>query len=653
MDPEKEKYLRKLLDYKESPLDSRYELPTDARSPLHLFDRHIPDHLLLKRVTIVPSLASDIADVTDVYYDDIAALPIGQLAWSLWGVKPKSSSAASIVESRVLGLGLYCSGLATRVLVHPDQPDKRSLLNWYICRALRAPRGFRDPFVVEDTALSFNDIEEKKNTGSPSEEVASGHHPDLTKHCKYMITAQFFSPCGQSLLEDMDAIAGMPFPWSLDSECSKKHIPGAPGRRPPDSPLEDNLWKLPLSWDTIRPPILRRSDRLMEEGSIAWTRVPVPGNITPLPHMNRFTEGYTPVSQDYVQRAWANAVHLDCTFIIFDCGTALRVGIRHRATQTLFLSELVDLVTSETPTSGKLFAGLHLAATHDALKRLPLLKNGSNKRARETEQYHLPYKRRRTIKSQENAEVKTQQHVQKSEVIALYFRHGHDSPAPVLLSSDPLEVPRPIYRPKDYIKLLLDERLGAGATGVVLAAFIEPDASSRSPKYTDLVSNIYEHLEAAGVQGIPRFLDFWADPCGNVAALVLTNAGRPLGDLLDENKHVSLTPKQIASLTETLANIHKAGVLHRDIRSWNILVDRFDRVFITDFDCSTLKGSEAEYRLEAERLKKFTSGGFVDHDPIIGRDESFGDESSQSDGEGAKDDKERAKIDDSLSSWSE
>ncbi len=98
-------------------------------------------------------------------------------------------------------------------------------------------------------------------------------------------------------------------------------------------------------------------------------------------------------------------MHLDCTFIIFDCGTALRVGIRHRATQTLFLSELVDLVTSETPTSGKLFAGLHLAATHDALKRLPLLKNGSNKRARETEQYHLPYKRRRTIKSQENAEV--------------------------------------------------------------------------------------------------------------------------------------------------------------------------------------------------------------------------------------------------------
>ncbi len=58
-------------------------------------------------------------------------------------------------------------------------------------------------------------------------------------------------------------------------------------------------------------------------------------------------------------------------------------------------------------------------------------------------------------------------------------------------------------------------------------------------------SNIYEHLEAAGVQGIPRFLDFWADPCGNVAALVLTNAGRPLGDLLDENKLVSLTPKQM------------------------------------------------------------------------------------------------------------
>ncbi|KAF9022212.1 hypothetical protein BDZ89DRAFT_1070850 [Hymenopellis radicata] len=641
---DKETYLRRLLDYKEAPLDSSDGLLTDARSPLHLFDRHIPDHLLLKRVTIVPSLTSDIANVTDVYYDDIAALPLGQLAWSWLRVKPKSSSAASIVEAREIGLGLYCSGIATRVLVNPDQPDKRSLMNWYTCKSLRAPGGFRGSFVVEDSVLSFIDIAEKKDTESPLEEVVRGHHPDLEKHCKYMITAQFFLSMWAVTVGRHGSDSGDAFPWSLDSQCSKKHIP--------DSPLEDNLWKLPISWDTIRPSILRRSDRLMEEGSIAWTRVPVPGNITPLPHMNRFKEGYTPVSQDYVQRAWANAVNLDCTFIIFDCGTAMRVGIRHRATQTLFLSELVDLVTSETPTFGKLFIGLHLAATHDALKRLPLLRNKSNKRSRETEQYHLPYKRRRTLENQEKAELKTQLHVQNSEVIAVYFRYGHDSPAPILLFSNPNDVPRPVYHPKDYVKLLLDERLGAGATGEALAAFIEPDASCKSPKYTDLVVKmatdpgrmrrlfhefkIYTHLEAAGVQGIPRSLGFWTDTSRNVSALVLTNAGRPLGYLLDENKRVSLTPKQVTSLTQTLAGIHKAGVLHRDLRSWNILVDRFDRVIITDFDCSTLKGSEEEYRLETERLEKFTSGGFVDHDSIIGHDESAEDETSESDEESAE-----------------
>ncbi|KAF8991725.1 hypothetical protein BDZ89DRAFT_1086524 [Hymenopellis radicata] len=619
-------YLRRLLDFKESPLDSDLSLPTDALSPLRLLDRHIPDHLLLKRVTIVPSLASDIADVTDAHYDDILALPARQVAWS--PRKPKSSDATSVADLRRYGLGFVCTSIATCLAINPNQPDNEALINWVTTKRLYTQD--HDPFFVEQIVLRFDDVEDEHGMQMPLEDSTHQTMLNLRDHSRDQITALFFSACGRSLLEDMSELTASEFPWSLDSKCSKGHIPGVPGRRLPDVPIEDSVWKLPISQDTIRPSALRRSSRLMDQGEVAWTRIPVPGNITPLPHINRFEEGYEPMMRDYVQRAWANAVRLDSTVILFDCGTAMRIGIRHRATQTLFLTGLIDLVTSETPTFGKLFTGLHLAVARDALKRLPLVMG--KKRPRDDDQHHRPISvggpQKPTTRRSSRQFQQTQLHVRKSKAIATYFRYrGHDSPAPILLYSQPSQVQQPIYTPKEYIRLVLDKPLGAGATGEAITAFIEPDASSSNPKYTELrlarEHKVYMHLEAANVTGIPRSLGFWEDTRGNISALILAYAGRPLGELQDENRKVTLTPAQSASLAQTLECIHKAGVLHRDLRSWNMLVDRFDRVFITDFDQSSFNGSEEDYRLETERLQKFTAGAFIDNDTRIRWDDDW------------------------------
>ncbi len=88
-------------------------------------------------------------------------------------------------------------------------------------------------------------------------------------------------------------------------------------------------------------------------------------------------------------------------------------------------------------------------------------------------------------------------------------------------------VPRPTYHPKDYVELVLDKRLGFGATGDTLSTLIEPDMLSHSPKYRPLVfkmatepehiehltyeSKIYAQLEATGVEGIPCSLGIWQD----------------------------------------------------------------------------------------------------------------------------------------------
>ncbi|KAJ3502001.1 hypothetical protein NLJ89_g9083 [Agrocybe chaxingu] len=70
-------------------------------------------------------------------------------------------------------------------------------------------------------------------------------------------------------------------------------------------------------------------------------------------------------------QAWARATLKDATFIIFNCGSHERVGIRHRETQTLFLSEPIDTVRVGYR---KCHIGLYLAIVHDVLERQKMAK---------------------------------------------------------------------------------------------------------------------------------------------------------------------------------------------------------------------------------------------------------------------------------------
>lgn len=60
----------------------------------------------------------------------------------------------------------------------------------------------------------------------------------------------------------------------------------------------------------------------------------------------------------------------DTTLVVFHCGTLERIGIRHRQTQTLYLSDVIDVHACKDPAYGKLHVGLYLAALEDALDRV-------------------------------------------------------------------------------------------------------------------------------------------------------------------------------------------------------------------------------------------------------------------------------------------
>lgn len=69
-------------------------------------------------------------------------------------------------------------------------------------------------------------------------------------------------------------------------------------------------------------------------------------------------------------QAWARCVTKDTTLVIFHCGNIERIGLRHRQTQTLYLSDVIDIHACKSPAYGKLHVGLYLAALEDVLDRV-------------------------------------------------------------------------------------------------------------------------------------------------------------------------------------------------------------------------------------------------------------------------------------------
>lgn len=66
-------------------------------------------------------------------------------------------------------------------------------------------------------------------------------------------------------------------------------------------------------------------------------------------------------------QAWADAVETDATFMVFTCGKRERIAIRHRQSQTLYLSDLIDPVQMKEPGYRQMYLGLIVAAIKDHL----------------------------------------------------------------------------------------------------------------------------------------------------------------------------------------------------------------------------------------------------------------------------------------------
>ena len=74
-------------------------------------------------------------------------------------------------------------------------------------------------------------------------------------------------------------------------------------------------------------------------------------------------------------------------------------------------------------------------------------------------------------------------------------------------------------------------------------------------------------------------------------------------------------------LTQIVNSIHKAKVLHRDLRAWNILVNDAGDLTVIDFDRASVGvASGTDYVHEKKRLKRLLNGHYVDDETVIGSD---------------------------------
>ena len=64
----------------------------------------------------------------------------------------------------------------------------------------------------------------------------------------------------------------------------------------------------------------------------------------------------------------------DATLVIFHCGSYERIGFRHRGSQTLLLSDLIDVPGGLDPAYGRVQVGVYMVILRDVLDRIRQIK---------------------------------------------------------------------------------------------------------------------------------------------------------------------------------------------------------------------------------------------------------------------------------------
>ncbi|KAF8893151.1 hypothetical protein CPB84DRAFT_1783295 [Gymnopilus junonius] len=269
---------------------------------------------------------------------------------------------------------------------------------------------------------------------------------------------------------------------------------------------------------------------------------------------------YRPEFRHYIQHAWATATTHDSTFMIFQCGRYERIGFRHRASQTLYLSGLIDPINMEDPSYRKLHIGLHTAIVQDALERLEFPNSGTTHK-RSTDHVDkvelLNHRQPESTPADEVDDIEIYDQIAKRDLILVTLDYGaFCSPAPSsFLRIGPSCVPghaelkrypkQTRFSVQEYVSIVLKEPLGRGAVGVVHPAAVTLTLKSGQVVKRNMVIKfaftkeqekkifhefrIYGELSfKKGLEGIVTVHGMFRDPESGIVGMLMNEAGQSL-----------------------------------------------------------------------------------------------------------------------------
>ncbi|KAK0498168.1 hypothetical protein EDD18DRAFT_1071315 [Armillaria luteobubalina] len=632
-------------------------IPKPYSSPITFFDRHLDDSLILKKVTLLPSLIPTLSEALDGYVhtfnskNDTFRSPRLYLCPERYGCLEPPKNATDIAERYRLASRPIIQA-ASILVVHPDQPD------------LIAPfqMKYGDPGPPEEFNSQKYSLKYEMYTQKDMIERLESWDLDrkalvlsMWDNIPELAIWDMYALSGQSVLEDMSGLAALDtFPW--------KHC-GTSGHRQFTS--SSRILQLDVSkylWATAPIPsgdgVVAEADTAHPRRSARLKGRPSSRNLPQVPPRKRSARSQF--------NAWARAVHSDSTFIIFDCGNFLRIGVRRRKTQTLYISELVDICDCSNPPFGKLMVAINAAILHDAVDRAllldPTLIKGkhmhagkSRKRQRDATEATVPIRRSRRKLGETPDEITPEElthELIRRNIALLYFQHGnyHSSSPSFFRRPNSLGRQRS-YRYHDCLTVLIGKKLGEGSTGQVYEAQILVDMpSGKVARYPEkaivklaLSSEqkvkvrheyaIYRRLLYGPVPvsagDIPTAFGLFEDIESDTGALILSYNGQPLALRSDPPASgITVSPEERcvqmiffgqdyymhhrATLVRILESIHAAGVAHGDIRTWNMVADEEGHVSMIDFDRAKFKGHRKQMRNEHQRLEDLLDGASID-----------------------------------------
>uniref|UniRef100_A0A8H7Y6M2 Protein kinase domain-containing protein n=1 Tax=Psilocybe cubensis TaxID=181762 RepID=A0A8H7Y6M2_PSICU len=599
------------------------ERPDDpVRSPFRFYDRHISSSDSLRNIVPLPSIPHLLSKTCDSAIEDFKAkghkFPPNEHDLNIPSVK--FTDSASVGKHYLWYIGSLCIAYLSKLQIHPHTESWRSVFtfNWHLdTDTFYASKIYLTVTLdAEARAVNLND-EIKGKLSQPTLDNLTAllfKMPKMTAWHMFPMLDTF-----TTIFHNVTKYVGS-LSWPISRTTGYRFT--ARTTPPPDSKILTNMLPVP---GTYR----RAKSQLAGEPASYRQRVEKYSKTISVPYSTQRTQ-YRPDFRHYLQHAWADAVMHDITFIVLHCGRYERIGIRHRASQTLYLSGVIDTVNIKDPHYRKIHIGLYIATLQDALERMKLRNSADDKvdiKGKKRSSVNVddaessrPKKRRRTSSSPASTDIGKYLIDRKLALVSLDYgpfsssvpssfvrigesckrKHSREATDWV---KDPTKQRK--YAAHEYFTLTLLAPLGDGSVGVSHPAQAEVILESGEVITETLVLKlafnektqkrmrhefaIYCRMSRAGVEGIVDVHGLFFDAESNTLGLLMAHGGETLRnrDIARTGIYgdkISGTVAEKKAFEDIIRNINEADISHHDIRPENMTIRSDGKAFLIDFD---------------------------------------------------------------------